>query len=372
MSIVDVARRAGVSVSTVSRSLRGETNVAAATHERVRRAVDELAYVPSPAAAGLATGRTSSIGVLASFDYRWFLTSVLEGVDSALRAAGYDLLMYNVGDAEARDHFFSSSPMRRRVDGVLAVAAVLTGEEQAVLRKLDVPVVAVNGIRTLLPRVGIDDEAGAAAAVKHLALLGHTDIAMISGNTDALVGTVTPRRAGFEAAVAALGHDTDVIVVDRWGAEGGIQGMDRLLTRSTLPSAIFTESDEMAFGALRSLRRTGVRVPEDVSLIGFDDHELAPALDLTTIAQPAREQGAVAADLLMNMIAGTADTSADIKLPTRLIVRGSTRRHLAAGDTESDEVRHGDFSEQPASSAPSATRSPPSAQSTLARSARGH
>lgn len=325
VSIVDVARRAGVSVSTVSRSLRGEGSVAPATLARVRRAAEELSYVPSPAAAGLVTGKTSTVGVLASFDTRWFLTSVLEGMESVLRPAGYDLLLYNIGDPAARDWFFSASPMRRRVDAVVAVAATLTDPERDVLRRLEVPVVAVDGLAGTLPRVGVDDRAGAVSAVRHLLLLGHTDIAMISGNADDIVGLVTPRRAGFEAAVSEAGLEAEVVVVDPWGVPGGVQGMERLLTRSTLPTAVFAESDEMAYGVIRTLRRTGVRVPEDVSVIGFDDHEFAAAFDLTTIAQPAREQGAVAADLLMELIGGSADARAETLLPTQLIVRSSTR-----------------------------------------------
>lgn len=326
VSIVDVARRAGVSVSTVSRSLRGEGSVASATRDRVHRAAEELAYVPSPAASGLASGRTSSIGVLASFASRWFLTAVLEGAESVLREAGYDLLLYNVGDPAARDRFFSHSPMRRRVDAVLALATSLSIPERDALRRLDVPVAVVDGRPGVLPRVGIDDEAGAVDAVRHLLLLGHRDIAMISGNTDAIVGTRTPRRTGFAVAASAAGVASDLVVLEPWGVEGGIRGMERLLTRESLPTAVFTESDEMAFGALRALRRTGIRVPEDVSIIGFDDHEIASALDLTTIAQPAREQGAVAADMLLDLIAGTADVSTEVLLPTHLVTRGSTRR----------------------------------------------
>ncbi len=308
--------------------------MAPGTRDRVLRAADELAYVPSPAAAGLATGRTSTVGVLSSFSSRWFLTAALEGVESVLRSAGYDLLLHNIGDPAARDWFFSMSPMRRRVDAVLAFATGLTGPERNVLRKLDVPVVYVNGLRGLLPHVGIDDEAGAASAARHLLLLGHVHIAMISGNADDIVGTISPRRAGFESALATAGASTDLVVVDSWGVRGGIRATEQLLTHSTLPTAIFTESDEMAFGAMQALRRVGIRVPEDVSIIGFDDHEFAAAFDLTTIAQPVREQGAVAADLLLDIVAGAADRSTETVLPTRLVVRGSTRRVGPAASLE--------------------------------------
>src|SRR5215213_3197357 len=123
--ILDVARRAGVSASTVSRSLRGSAKVSQQTRERVLRAAAELSYVPSPAASRLASGRTSAIGVVVPFATRWFFCEVLIGVEGPLRQAGYDLLLYNIGDPAARAAFFETMPLRRRVDAVLSVASSL-------------------------------------------------------------------------------------------------------------------------------------------------------------------------------------------------------------------------------------------------------
>src|SRR3712207_1483896 len=142
--IVDVARRAGVSVSTVSRSLRGAAHVSPRTRERVLQAARELAYVPSPAAAGLASGRTGAIGVIAPFTSRWFFTEVLSGVETALRESGHDLLVYNIGDPAARWRFFEVLPLQRRGDGVVAVAFALTEAECAGLLRLRVAVVDVG------------------------------------------------------------------------------------------------------------------------------------------------------------------------------------------------------------------------------------
>lgn len=327
--ILDVARKAGVSASTVSRSLRGSAKVSARTRERVLRAAAELEYVPSPAASRLASGRTSAIGVIVPFATRWFFSEVLTGVEGALREAGYDLLLYNVGDPGGRSRFFGTMPLRRRVDAVLAVASSLNPAEQEALRALGVPLAVVGGAVEGFGRVGVDDRAGAGVAVRHLVLLGHRDIVMISGEPADPVGraTTAARRAGFDEALAEAGlpGGPDRVVAEPWGLAGGMQAAEQLLGRRRFPTAIFAESDEMALGALQVLRRAGLAVPGRVSVIGFDDHEMAPAGDLTTIAQPARQQGELAARWLLDVLAGDGDgPGPDLVLPTRLVVRGTT------------------------------------------------
>jgi DNA-binding LacI/PurR family transcriptional regulator len=327
--IFDVARRAGVSASTVSRSLRGSSKVSEPTRERVLRAAAELQYVPSPAASGLASGRTQAIGVIVPFATRWFFSEVLTGVEGPLREAGYDLLLYNVGDPDGRGQFFGTMPLRRRVDAVLAVASSLDPAERDALRSLGVPLAVVGGPVAGFARVGVDDRAGAVMAVRHLVLLGHRDIVMVSGEPEDPVGrsTTAARREGFEAALAEAGipGGADRVVPAPWGVAGGMRAVEQLLARRTLPTAIFAESDEMALGALQVLRRAGLDVPGRVSLIGFDDHEMAPAGDLTTIAQPVRRQGELATRRLLAVLAGAEpDRPLELELPTRLVVRGTT------------------------------------------------
>jgi DNA-binding LacI/PurR family transcriptional regulator len=326
--IIDVARRAGVSPSTVSRSLRGSTKVSARTRDRVLQAAAELRYVPSPAASRLASGRTGAVGVVVPFAYRWFFTEVLTGLEGPLRHAGYDLLLYNVGEPAGRAHFFEAMPLRRRVDAVIAVASWFNPAERESLQGLGVPLAVVGGHVPGFPRVGVDDADGARTAVRHLLLLGHRDIAMISGEPDDAFGRVTTsaRRAGFQAALAEAGVPVgpDRVVSEPWGVAGGRRAMEQLLARRRLPTAVFAESDEMALGALQTLRRAGLAVPGRVSLIGFDDHEMAAAGDLTTVAQPVRLQGELAARLLIEVLDGGALDGGDVLLPTRLVVRGST------------------------------------------------
>lgn len=330
VNIIDVARRAGVSISTVSRTLRGSLNVSDDTRGRVLLAAAELSYVPSPAASRLASGRTRTIGVIVQFAARWFFAEVIRGAEGVLRTNDYDLLLFNVGDPASRAHLFQTMPLRRRVDGVLAVATSFSAEETTSLSRLGVPLVMVGHQSDPSGTgVGIDDTESAAMAVRHLVLLGHEDIVMISGLPDDPIGrgTTLARRAGFTAGrhAAGLPERPDRIVAEPWGVEGGRRAMERLLTRRRLPTAVFAESDEMAFGALRTLRRVGLDVPGVMSVVGFDDHELAPASDLTTIAQPAHEQGRLAAAMALDLLGGSTDeVERRITLPTRLIVRGTT------------------------------------------------
>ncbi len=328
-SIVDVARLAGVSISTVSRTLRGAVNVSAPTRDRVLRAAADLAYVPSPAASRLASGRTGTVGVIVQFDARWFFAECIRGAENELRSAGYDLLLYNVGDPACRQQLFTSMPLRRRVDAVLAIAVSFTVTEAVAMERLGVPVVSVSdpsGRATSSVRV--DDAAGVATAVRHLTLLGHRDIVMISGVLDDPIGreATRARQAGFRAGLqeAGLPHGADRIVHEPWGPEGGRRAMERLLSVRPLPTAVVAESDETAFGVLQTLRRVGLSVPGDLSLIGFDDHEFAAASDLTTIRQPVPEQGQLGARMLLELVGGHVPSPRLVVLPTELVVRGTT------------------------------------------------
>lgn len=329
--IADVARRAGVSPSTVSRTLRGARFVSPGTRAKVLDAAAALSYVASPAASRLASGRTATVGVVVPFITRWFFATVVAGAEAVLREAGLDLLLYALGDTAGRHRFFERLPVRRRVDGLLVLSMAMTVEERAALHSVGVPGVVVGQVVPGLSSVRIDDVAGAADATRHLTGLGHRDVAMISGAEGNPLGFTTPqdRRAGFRRAMAAAGRPVreDLVVTAPWGVEGGARAMATLLSADPRPTAVFAESDEMAFGALRTLRRAGVDVPGEVSVVGFDDHDLATVLDLTTMAQPVRQQGAEAARLLLDAVAGGAAAAPrDVVLPTRLVVRGSTRR----------------------------------------------
>jgi LacI family repressor for deo operon, udp, cdd, tsx, nupC, and nupG len=324
-SIIDVANLAGVSPTTVSRALRGLKHVSPLTRARVEAAASELSYVASPAGSGLASGRTFSVGVVVPIVTRWFFAQVVAGAATVLREAGYDLLLYNLVDASGREQFFERMPLRRRVDAVLVVSLPLAGHEVSSLRDLGAPIVTVGSRDPAFPGVRIDDAEGTRQAIRHLVNLGHESVAMISALEDDDMGfaAAIDRRIAFREALPDATQNPH-IVAGMWGLQGGQSAMAALLGGEKLPTAVFAEYDEMAFGAVTTLRKAGLRIPGDVSIVGFDNHELAVMADLTTVAQPVREQGEVAARLLLDGLSGASDPETDVVLPTHLVVRGST------------------------------------------------
>jgi DNA-binding LacI/PurR family transcriptional regulator len=328
-SIEDVARRAGVSIATVSRALRGLPDVAAATRDRVLEAASDLDYVASPFAARLASGRTATVGIVLPFINRWFFAEVLDGVETALRQAGFDLLLYNLGNEPGRARFFELLPLRKRVDAVVVASLVLNDDELAALAGLGYPVGLLGTAQDGFLSTRIDDVAGARAAVEHLLSLGHRRIGLISGDTDDPMRFTPPlhRLDGYRQALSAAGVelDPDLEVLGYFTIDGGSEACERMLALPDRPTAIFAESDEMAYGALRALRRHGLRVPDDVALMGFDNHVMAEVLDLSTVRQPVAEQAVdITTRLLAALAANNGEVPRDVVLPTELIVRGST------------------------------------------------
>jgi LacI family transcriptional regulator, repressor for deo operon, udp, cdd, tsx, nupC, and nupG len=340
VNIVDVAERAGVSPATVSRSLRGLGKVAPDTRQRVLDAARELSYKSSLQTSGRAAGPQRSIAVVVPFITRWFFSTVTAGAVDFLRIHGYDVVLYHLGSADIRDHFFERMPVDPRVDGILTLSMPLTEEHTLALRALDLPLVSVG---TSIPgslSVGIDEGAAARGAVNHLIHLKHERIGFIAGEADDsrfnFVSSLE-RRRGYEQALRAAGLAVDdrLVAAGPHGLSGGAAAMAELLSRPIMPTAVFAEYDELAIGALWALRRAGLEVPGDVSIVGVDDHEMAPMLDLTTVAQNVAAQGEVAAQLLLQVLQGeVSDTAGEpVLLPTRLVLRGTTSPPASAGST---------------------------------------
>lgn len=331
-SIGDVAARAGVSAATVSRALRGLPNVAPLTRARVLEAAAALDYVADPHASRLATGRTRTVGVVVPLLSPWYLTQVVDGAEAALAAAGYDVLLYNVGRAEGRRHFLDTLPFRKRVDGIIVIDLQLSAADQAALQTAwDLPVVLVGVKSSHFPTVTIDNVAAAATATRHLINLGHERIALLSHPVDgpAACSAALDRRLGYQQALLERGiavpPELDV-PGDGYTLHGGAEAMAQVLALESPPTAVFAESDEMAIGALKTVRDAGLDVPGDLSLVGFDDHPVAEYLGLTTVRQPAAQQGSAAARLFLDAIpTGQAGRpQPQVVLPTKLCVRRTT------------------------------------------------
>ncbi len=327
--IEDVARAAGVSTATVSRALRGLPNVHEATRERVREVASELGYVATPSAASLASGRTRAIGLISPMVRRWFFANVIEGAERTLRAHGFDVLLYtfDAGRPGTRAARVDPEVLRRRVDGVLVVGLPLSRDEVDALAALGQPLVCIGWGGYGQVTVRLDDRGTAMAATRHLLGLGHTRIAHITGAPDDIAPWSPPveRAAGWRAALAEAGlaPDPGLEAHGNFDVEGGRAATRDLLDRVPDVTAVFAASDEMAMGAMLALRDAGRRVPEDVSVIGVDGHDLGELVGLTTMAQPAEDQGAAAAQLVLEMIGGE-EPPAELVYPTVLVDRGST------------------------------------------------
>jgi LacI family transcriptional regulator, repressor for deo operon, udp, cdd, tsx, nupC, and nupG len=327
-TIRDVAEAAGVSIATVSRALHGMPRVSPATRQRVLDAAADLRYVASPSAASLASGQTMAVGVVAPYVNRWFFAAVVHAAEERLRAAGYDMLLYSLGtDDSERRRAFSGDLLRKRVDAVLVLGLQPSPEEAEDLSKAG-PVAIVGVPVPGWASVRIDDEAAARSAVEHLVDLGHREIAFLGGPPDDPLHSAAPRDRlhGYRAALAAAGiaHDPAREVVGDFTVRGGMAAMRELLEQPDRPTAVFAASDEMAMGAAHVARRAGVGVPQELSVIGIDDHEMAELYDLTTVAQPVAQQGVIAADLITAALEEPDRPQPAIVLPTHVVVRGST------------------------------------------------
>jgi DNA-binding LacI/PurR family transcriptional regulator len=288
-----------------------------------------LGYVPSPSAAGLASGQTRTVAVIVPWVTRWFFAAVVQGAEEVLRERGYDLLLYNLaGDPAARHRVFETSLLTKRVDAVLVLSLTPTEDELSSLAALGRPVTIVGADIPGWATVRIDDLDAASAATRHLVGLGHERIAYVGGATEGVLDFTAPvaRLSGYRRTLegAGLAHDPSLEVDGEFTVGGGLRAGRELLSRPVPPTAVFAASDEMAIGILRAARELGLRVPEDVSVIGIDDHEMADYFDLTTVAQPVLEQGRVAARQVLGALGAGEWKPEQVILPTRLVVRRTT------------------------------------------------
>jgi LacI family transcriptional regulator, repressor for deo operon, udp, cdd, tsx, nupC, and nupG len=327
-AIEDVARRAGVSVATVSRALRGLPNVAPSTRERVIEAARALQYVADPYAARLAAGRSLTVGLVVPALAPWYYARLFSGAEARVTAADLDILPFTTSGHDGVQGFLDRLPFRKRVDGLIVADASLAHNDLDRIVGASLPVVTLGFRVDDVPSVTIDDVAAARLATLHLARLGHRRIAVVGGADEAPSPFAVPvarfrgYREGLEAA--DVPYDPDLCAPAPFSLEGGAEAMHRLLHLDAPPTAVFACSDELAIGALRVLRDASLDVPEDVSLVGFDDHDVAEYLGLTTVRQDVAAQGERVAAMLLALVEGEIDPDLHEVHPTRLVVRRTT------------------------------------------------
>jgi LacI family transcriptional regulator len=329
-NIEDVAKLAGVSRSTVSRVLNNDAEVSSETRERVISIVRELNYQPSAAARGLAAGRTRVLGLVipmavSAFFADPFFPLLIQGVSSTANAQDHSVMLW-IAEPEFERRTVRQVLNNGLIDGVLMASQGVDDPVVDALVNGGLPVVLIGRHPSLddVTYVDVDNEKGAHAAVSHLLQLGRQKIATITGPKNMIAGL--DRFNGFSAALRARGLacDPNLVVEGDFTERGGYAAIQRILDKDF--DALFAASDAMAIGALRALRETGRRVPQDVSVVGFDDIPSASHTEppLTTVRQPVQRMGGVAAETLIDLIEHPDSPTRRVVLPTELILRSST------------------------------------------------
>lgn len=325
VTIADIAQTAGVSASTVSRVLSGGNKVSEAKREAVLKAVSDLNYHPNMFARGLASGQSMTIGVLTQNFGSPFYDAIIQGIVQRLNKTGYFPIFADGQWQQEMEVEAIQAMMRRQIDGLIVLGGYLTVDE---LKKLagNIPVVIIARKLAGFEEncVSIDNVEAACQATQHLIELGHRQIVHICGPMDH--PDARDRRDGYLKALAEAGiePDPELIIDGAFRRQSGVLAVEMLLSRRTTFSAVFAANDQMAYGTRLGLYRRGIRVPEDVSLVGFDDEPAAAFMipPLTTVRQPAVQLGLEAAKIVLARLKGEEVAAAPLK--AELIVREST------------------------------------------------
>jgi DNA-binding LacI/PurR family transcriptional regulator len=273
--------------------------------------------------------RTNTIGVIAPYLSRWYFSQAVAGVEQALREAGIDLLLYNFAQVDARQRVFQQKKLVGKVDGLIVISLPPTEREFDQILGLGIPVALLGVPDSRCSSVSIDDVKGAELATQHLIDLGHREIAIVSGQEERAFNfkVASQRKEGFLNILRQneIEFNPAFEILADFDSRTAELAMDEFLRKKKLPTAIFCESDEMAFGVMKSIRKKGLQIPEDISVVGYDDHEFSETFGLTTVAQPVKFLGQLAASQIMAKIEKPDNSSAQMKVPTSLVIRTSVK-----------------------------------------------
>ena len=326
MTIRDVAAQAGVSVATVSKVINGRYGVAADTMARVNAVINDLGYQASLVAQSLRNHRTNVIGILVA-DLEPFSAELLKGAADAIRGSGFEMVVYSAGGL-ADDHVGWERRYLSRLSGTLIDGAVLV-TPTVVDVNYGAPIVAIDPHtgQSELPTIDSDNLRGGQLATAHLLGLGHRRIAMLSGRPD--LESSRLREQGYRQAMAAAGVPVseDLVLVGGYDAQASAECTRTLLTSPQPPTAIFAANDVSAIAAIQAAVGLGLRVPADLSVVGFDNipESALCAPPLTTVNQPIRQMGERSIQLLLRLMRGDHVEDTHITLQTDLVVRQSAR-----------------------------------------------
>ncbi|WP_043699389.1 LacI family DNA-binding transcriptional regulator [Yoonia vestfoldensis] len=324
---VDVARRAGVSQSAVSRVFTPGASVSADMTEKVRRAAAELGYSPNPLARAMITGKSRIIGLVVAYLDNQFYPLAIERLSHALQAEGYHVLLFMASNSEGEIEKVVTDLLAYRVDGIITASVAITNDMTRRCADAGIPVVLFNRGQpgSGLSSVTSANVEGGRKVAAFLHQGGHKQIAHISGWQGSLTGR--ERQQGFEEGLAALDAAPLMIIDGMYDRASALAATETLLRSAVVPDAIFVGNDHMAFVVIDTLRQNGLRVPQDISVVGYDDVPISawPAYDLTTVRQPMNRMVEATVDTLLAQIADPDRPAQKIEIGAPLMVRGSAR-----------------------------------------------
>jgi DNA-binding LacI/PurR family transcriptional regulator len=325
--IADVAALAGVGVATVSRVMNGSAHVRPATRDRVLQAIRALNYRPSSVARNLSLQRTMVVAALLPWFTNPSAVQRVRGIVEGLSSSQYDLMVFDIESEARQRRAFELFDRGDRADGLLVVSTLPPEQEVERIRAARIPCILVDAVHPALPSIAVDDVAGGEVATRHLVELGHRRIALIGDpppefrfewSRDRTHGYERAlRQAGIEVRPEYVREGTRLVHVARAIAT-------ELLSLPERPTAIFASSDTQALGTLEAARTLGIRVPQELSIVGFDDIEVASYVGLTTVRQPLAESGRRGAELLLRALGGRPVDLRTELLPLELVVRSTT------------------------------------------------
>jgi len=332
VGIKDIAAKAGVSIATVSHSFRNPGRVSDATREKVLAVAAEAGYSPDRLAAGLRTAKSGNIVVIIPDIADSMNGGIINAIETVARSRGYSVLLGNTQGSEQREREFAMMARSRHADGVILMSHRVPFDlDEGGNSKIDLPPL-VNGCEftgnPMFPTISINDEQAGRDAADHLIEYGHKSIAVITGDIEST--SSKERLNGFRLAMkdAGLTVNENLVIFGQYTLKSGESSTEGLLRKKNRPTAIFCFSDEIALGCQYALQRNGFQVPDDMSIIGFDDIPFAKYFSppLTTISQPTEQIGAACATTLLDLIDGKQPEQQRQFMPHELVIRESTQR----------------------------------------------
>lgn len=341
VTIYDVAKKAKVGIGTVSRVINNSPQISPKTKEKVLKVIKELKYQPHALAQSLARKRTNTIACIVPFFTGYFFIEILRGIQREISYYGYDLILYSVDEIEKKEVFLRRTLREKKVDGVLLLSLEISDQDVNKFLQAKFPIVLVDSYHPQLDSITIENEQGAYLATHHLLELGHRKVAIITGQLSSLPSLI--RLKGYKKALKSYNINLNehyIIAVDSYedmeitsnhgfNKTAGYRAMHKLINlNDERPTAVFVSSDIQAIGAMKAISEHGLRIPEDIAIIGFDDIELAEWVGLTTMRQPMFEMGRLAVKRLIDKINNNPLPLYKKSFLPELIIRKSSGKSL--------------------------------------------